>query len=107
MYLLVQGVGLSLYFFRYCLKPTIFAPNWHDWAHLEENIHPFVILGHFIRKFYKISKILNLQKYAIFSIARDSGLMISLKPFSISLKISNIISKIILNISDNIFLLDF
>ena len=62
----IQGVGLSLFLFRYCLKPTIFAQNWHDWGHLEENIHPFVILDHFIQKSNKISKILKLQKYAFF-----------------------------------------
>jgi len=74
----LQGVGLSLFLFMYVLKPTIFAQNWHDWAHLDENIHPFVILDHFIRKSYKFSKILNLQKYAIFSIALFGGLTISL-----------------------------
>ena len=42
--LFIQGVGLTLYFFRYFLKPTIVAQNWHDWVHLEENIHPFVFL---------------------------------------------------------------
>ena len=68
---------------------------------------PFCDFRPFHLKIQKNFKNFELSKICRFSLARYSGLTISLKNFSISLKFRNLISNIILNMNDDIFLLDF
>ena len=68
---------------------------------------PFCDFRSFHSKIQQNLKNFELSKICLFSIAYYSGLSVSLKNFSISLKFRNLSSKMILSMNDKIFLLDF